>query len=75
VSGTDKVIVLCAEVARLCDVLRGERAYLMLCAVYPSNDPGAAARVREGQLRVENCLFCLREKRGEIIQALEALAA
>lgn len=75
VSAFDKVIVLSAEIARLCDVLRGERAYLALCTAFPSVDPTAPARVREGQLREENCLFLLREKRNELIVAVEALAA
>ena len=70
-----RVPVLCAEIARLCDVLRGERAYLAMCCIFPSADPTAPARVREGQLREQNCLFLLREKRAELIQEIDALAA
>ena len=70
----DVVVHLCAEISRLCDVLRGERAYLALCAAYPSRAADAARRVSDGQLREKNCLTLLRQKRAELINALEALA-
>jgi hypothetical protein len=71
----DMIPLLCAEIARLCDILRGERAYLALCTIFPSADPTAAARVREGQLRAQNALFLLREKRGELVDELNSLTA
>jgi hypothetical protein len=74
-SGPDRIPVLCADIARLCDILRGERAYLALCGLYPSATPGAATRVREGQLREQNALFLLREARKEIVLELQTLIA
>ena len=74
-SAADKISLIAEEIARLCDTLRGTRAYLALCTLFPSSAPGAAARVVEGQLRVQNCLYLLREKRAELINAVEALAA
>lgn len=70
----DVVVHLCADISRLCDILRGERAYLALCAAYPSRDPSAPARVSAAQLREKNCLVLLKQKRAELINALEALA-
>jgi len=71
----DVVVHLCAEISLLCDVLRGERAYLALCAAYPSRDPGAEQRVLDGRLREKNCLTLLKQRRAELINAMEALAA
>lgn len=75
VSGPDRIPVLCAEIARACDVLRGERAYLAICAIYPSSDPRVAARVREVQLREQNTLYFLRDARKQMVFELDTLIA
>jgi hypothetical protein len=75
VSGPDRIPLLADEIARLCDSLRGARAYLGLCAAYPSTDPLAPARVREAQLHEQNALYLLREMRKEIVLELDSLIA
>ena len=74
-SAADKITALCEQVAMLCDTLRGERAYLALCTLYPSSAPGAASRVSEHQLREKNALYLLRAKRAELVNELNSLTA
>jgi hypothetical protein len=73
-SGHDRLPLLCAEIARLCDVLRGERAYVAVCTVFPFGlSASGRMRVIEGQLRIKNCLHMLREKRAELVSQLNAI--
>jgi hypothetical protein len=66
---------LCREIHALCAVLRGTRAYLLLCTAFPSEDPTEPRRLAEARLREENCLYLLRERRAQLIRTLGEMPA
>jgi hypothetical protein len=65
---------LCREIHALCDVLRGTRAYMLLCTAFPSEEPTEPRRLMEARLREQNCLYLLRERRAQLIREMGGMA-